>query len=288
MARIETGSTSDATTEQGPSDGNTEERDQRSRHTKTAINSGLGLSNDDKYQRLYATTEQWLTGRNLISKTHRLMAGRTRVQEQLSAHLVQSQKARKEFPKLVDALRSTAGQEALQELIYKACSNYRRRLRNKQRGPAKALEVAMEGGSSRPLTDHVQPDSRSTEGSGSVPSDSDRRLSMAVLSVVRPNGVDCVLGALHDIAPSWWEVPRSAGDTSAVIKGLSFETLLCILEKDHSYRRNVDRLGCVDSRSQGRKGILLVEDDLQLRAVVTRMLPCDDIISFQIVGNIVE
>jgi hypothetical protein len=206
------------------------------------------------------------------------MGERTRLQEQLSAHLMQSQKARKEFPKLVDALRSTAGQEALQELMYKVCSNYRRRLRNKKRGPAKALEVAMEGESSHPHGDHVQPDSRSTEGSDSVPSDSDRRLAMAILSVVRPNGVDCVLGALHDIAPSWWEVPRSAGDTSAVIKGPSFETLLCILEKDHGYRRDVDRLGCVDFKSQGSKGILLVEDDLQLRAVVTRMVPCDDII----------
>jgi hypothetical protein len=191
---------------------------------------------------------------------------------------------RDEFPRLVDALKITAGQDALQELIYKICSNYRRRLRNKQRNPSKAVEISKRGGISCPHRDHVHIDSRSTETSGLVPSASKEDLPWSLLSVIRPNGVVYVLCALHDLAPSWSE---SDGDISALIDGLSFETLLGFLEKDHSYRRGVDRLACVDFKSKERRGMLMVEDESQLRAVVTRMLPYSSMI-FQIIGNVVE
>jgi hypothetical protein len=39
---------------------------------------------------LYAKIEQWLTDRNLISQTHRVISSRRRVQEQFSTHLAQS------------------------------------------------------------------------------------------------------------------------------------------------------------------------------------------------------
>jgi hypothetical protein len=75
------------------SEDDTEECGPRSnyeRHTKSAINSGLGLSYDDEYRSLYAKIEQWLTDRNLISQTHRVISSRRRVQEQFSTHLAQS------------------------------------------------------------------------------------------------------------------------------------------------------------------------------------------------------
>jgi hypothetical protein len=81
------------------------------------------------------------------ARTHRTLTQRTLVQAELSKHLMQSQDARKRFPRAVDALKSDDGQEALRELMYKVCSNYRRRLRHKKRDPSNAaVEVLTQRG----------------------------------------------------------------------------------------------------------------------------------------------
>ena len=291
---METGSTSDATTEQGPREKNPEERDQRSRHTKTAINSGLGLSDDDEYQSLYCMIEQWLTGRNLVNKTHRLMGERTRLQEQLSAHLMPSQKARKDFPKLVDALRSTAGQEALQELIYKVCSNYRRRLRRKQRdAPDDAVEVPTRCAGSRRYRDNVLAcaDSRNSESIGHVHTDSRssesidgakprRGLGSNLVCLVRSDGTTRVICSVCELAPSWPAIRSGNGGPLALVKGLSLELLLCKLGKN-----TVHQLGWIDHNPQRVADTQIVETDRQLGTVVYPSLK-DCSIDFKIIGDV--
>jgi hypothetical protein len=101
--RRETGSTSDTiVTERRRSEDHAEELHQRSSRlnhslrTRSAINSGLGLCNNNEYGKLYAFVHKWLEDRNKISQTHRSMGGqRTRIQNEVSTHPLQNQDVRK-------------------------------------------------------------------------------------------------------------------------------------------------------------------------------------------------
>ena len=149
---------------------------------------------------------------------------------------------------MVDALK-----DALRESIYKICSNHRRRLRNKERNPSKAIEMSKEGGTTSLPRDHVHIDSRNSEGSGGRPSRPPRmgpRLGSNLLCIVRPDGAVRGVCNLYELAPSWTEdLDGGGGDTEAFVNALSIEPLLCILEKDHSYRRHDQRLGFVNYRT---------------------------------------
>ena len=177
---------------------------------------------------------------------------RTLVQVELSKHLMQSQDARKRFPRAVDALKSDDGQGALRGLIYKVCSNYRRRLRHKKRDPSNAaVEVLTQG--------------------GALPK-SGPRLGSNLLCIVRPDGAIRAVCSLCELVPSWPEIVSGGGDTGALLDALSIEPLLCMLEKNHGYRRHGQRLGWVNYNSQGGPDTLIVGNDRQFRAAVAGSL----------------
>jgi hypothetical protein len=193
---------------------------------------------------------------------------------------------------MVDALKSNAGQDALREFIYKICSNHRRRLRNlKERNPPKAIEMPKEGGTTSLHRDHVHIDSRNSEGSGGRPSRPPRmgpHLGSNLLCIVRPDGAVRGVCNLYEPAPSWTEDFDGSGDTEAFVNALSIEPLLCVLEKDHSYRRHDQRLGFVNYRnSQGGPDTLTVSNDRQFGAAVGSSLKRYSI-DFKTIGDGVD
>jgi hypothetical protein len=68
---------------------------------------------------------------------------------------------------------------------------------------------------------------------------------------VRLDGAVRAVCSLCELVPSWPEIVSGGGDTGALLDALSIEPLLCILEKNHGYRLDGQRLGWVNYDSQG-------------------------------------
>ena len=233
---------------------------------KLETSKGLDLGSDDnEYYSMYEVVYNWLEERNQISKNPRTSTQRTAIRKELSNYLVQLVAAR--TPRVADALRSSAGQEALRKLIYQACLNY---LRQRQR--SKAFDLATKGGISRSHPYQVHTDSNVKEGSGSAPPRSGPRLGPNLLCVERPDGAVRAICSLSELAPSWPEIHSGGGGTEALLNALSLPTLLCILEKDHSYRPCGHRLGIVSYDSQKGANTLILKNERQFRAAIGGLL----------------
>lgn len=181
---------------------------------------------------------------------------------------------RQRFPATTDTVRTANGQAALGRLVYKICSNFRRRTKQQQSLSTDGTSPTSSDGTGHLLEPpgafwRCLQDSHSKNHHPSGDILLGASIGQSMLSVTRSDGRLKILCRLCEVARGW---PDTVLGECNSVDDLDFERLLDILESDHGFRRGKDQLGWTENATEKGEMPRLIENARQWKAVLSHML----------------
>ncbi|KAK5132761.1 hypothetical protein LTR08_008646 [Meristemomyces frigidus] len=195
-----------------------------------------------------------MTARGWIANTYRSISAKEEVHLELWTLVIAPHGISERFVPTVVRMRTSEGHTAFQRLVYKISSNFRRRTKQHPREAAAAAPAQTAG-------DMLSPRLAATPQS--LPSDS-------MVSVTRKNGEFKALCRPGELARGWH---NGAASSYIAIDDLDFERFLMILEDDHAFDRQVDRLGWKGGYTElASRQTSTIDNERQWKAVIADLL----------------
>lgn len=254
--------------------------------TLAGIQRGLGLSEED-YDVFKAKIERELEAMGWVGRTFHTSVEKATILPETRRLILDRPEFCERFPETMRKLKEKEGSQAFRYLIYKICSNYRRRTR---KGPTNDSMCPSDADSNETEEKDVNTASRQapvppvlpTHPSSSTPA---RDQWQAVVSLKYGDGPQDyeIVARLCDLAQKS-ETGRSAGHS--YVDTLDYNSMLRAAARGNRFRRNQDKLAWErqdDKDSTPR--IITIHDERQWRAVLSDMLRRNCHLEFRVVTD---